>query len=43
MEDDDTFYLTATSGFFKGEFPGAIKNLQSENWVGARLSPNISR
>ena len=38
VEDDATFYLTATSGFFKGEFPGAVEDLQSDNWIGARSS-----
>ncbi len=30
---DPVFYLSATSGFYKGEFPGAWDN-QSYNWIG---------
>ncbi|KAK9824305.1 hypothetical protein WJX72_009297 [[Myrmecia] bisecta] len=32
--DDPVFFLSATSGFYRGEFPGAILDIQSYNWIG---------
>ena len=40
MEADDAYYLTATSGFFPGEFGSFSPGLETTNWIGAHASPH---
>ncbi|KAK9902639.1 hypothetical protein WJX75_001078 [Coccomyxa subellipsoidea] len=34
VENDPTFYLKATSGFYPGEFRGSIIKDETTNWIG---------
>lgn len=34
VENDTTFYLEATSGFYSGEFAGSLIDDETTNWIG---------
>ena len=39
MEADNAYYLTATSGFYPGEFGFFSSGTETTNWIGAHAPP----